>query len=129
MDPNEITMRTAITRLDAEGLIRVTTLPGSEQVLADAQDNMRAMERLAGGQARPMLLDIRQIKSQDRDARLFYSRPENTRMVSAVAIIVGSPMSRVFGNFVLGFSKATAPTKIFSSEEEALAWLRGFLRP
>lgn len=125
MESKEIVTRTAITRLEADGVVHVITLPGSVQVLADAQANMRAFDQVADGKQRPMLLDIRQIKSQDRDARLFYGRPENTRMVTAVAIIVGSPMSRVIGNFVLGFSKASAPTKIFTSEESARAWLLG----
>jgi hypothetical protein len=122
---DEIVTRTAVTHLEPSGIVRVTTLPGSVQGLADAQENMRAFAQVAGGRARPMLLDIRQLKSQDREARLFYERPENTQMISAVAIIIGSPISRVLGNFVLGFSKASAPTKIFSSENEAVEWLRG----
>ncbi|NTV62057.1 MAG: STAS/SEC14 domain-containing protein [Oscillochloris sp.] len=127
MEPNEIVTRTAITRLGPDGLVRVTTLPGSDQVLADAQDNMRALEALAKEKPRPMLLDIRQMKSQNRESRLFYGRPENTRMVKAVAIVVDSPMSRVFGNFVMGFSKASSPTRLFTSEAEAETWLRSFV--
>jgi hypothetical protein len=124
---DEIVTRTTVVRLEASGIVRVTALPGSVQGLAEAEENMRAFMQLAGGRAHPMLLDIRQMKSQDREARLYYAESESAQLISAVAIIIGSPISRVLGNFVLGFSKADAPTKIFTSEHEAVAWLREFV--
>jgi hypothetical protein len=62
MEPREIVTRTAITRLEADGVVLVITLPAAVQTLADARENMRAFGHLAGGQRRPMLLDMRQIK-------------------------------------------------------------------
>jgi hypothetical protein len=44
-----------------------------------------------------------------------------------VALLVGSPMSRAIGNFFIGLNKPLIPTRLFVSEPEALAWLRGFL--
>jgi hypothetical protein len=116
-----------VVRLEPSGILRATALPDVVQNLADAQENVRAFNQMAGGKPRPMLLDMRQLKAQDREARLYYAKPESTRTVSAAAILIGSPISRVLGNFVLGFSKASAPTKIFTSEDEAMAWLREFV--
>jgi hypothetical protein len=33
----------------------------------------------------------------------------------------------VLGNFYLGLNKPLVPTRLFTSEEEAQAWLRSFL--
>jgi hypothetical protein len=44
-----------------------------------------------------------------------------------VALLVGSPLSVVLGRFVLAVSRPARSVQLFRSEEEALAWLRGFL--
>ena len=45
----------------------------------------------------------------------------------AIALLVGSPLSRVIGNFFVGLNRSTFPLRLFTSEEEAIAWLRTFL--
>ena len=44
-----------------------------------------------------------------------------------VRIIVGTPVSRVLGNFYLGLSNPHLPSRLFSSGDEALEWLKGYL--
>jgi len=41
-----------------------------------------------------------------------------------VALLIASPLSRVLGNFYLRINRPETPTRLFSSEEEAGAWLR-----
>lgn len=126
MHTNERTTRTARVWWLEDGIICARALPGIVQTLADAQENAQAEEYLAGGQRHALLVDMREIRSQDREAREFYAQPENTRSQSAVAILIGSPISRVIGNFFIGFNKPPVPTRIFNNEADALAWLREF---
>jgi hypothetical protein len=126
METDVIVTRTATTRLEPGGLIRATTLPDSVQTLADAQENMQAITALSKGQPCALLTDMRQIRSQDRAAREYYTRPENAKNLRAVALLIGSPMSRVIANFFLGFNKPIIPTRLFTSEIEAVAWLQEF---
>jgi hypothetical protein len=44
--------------------------------------------------------------------------------VSAVALIVDTPLSRVLGNFFLAVNKPLYPTRLFDNEASALAWLQ-----
>ncbi|WP_434048144.1 hypothetical protein WME92_19510 [Sorangium sp. So ce307] len=37
-------------------------------------------------------------------------------------------MSKAIGRFLLALSQAPAPRKLFTTEEDAARWLRGFLR-
>jgi hypothetical protein len=83
-----------------DGIVCATALPGAVQTLADAQENARAEEQLAGGKRHALFIDMRQIRAQDREAREFYSKPENTTTQSAVAILIGSPISKVIGIFL-----------------------------
>jgi hypothetical protein len=44
--------------------------------------------------------------------------------VSAFAIIIQSPLSRVIGNFFMGLNKPRVPARLFKSEKEAVKWLK-----
>jgi hypothetical protein len=73
------------------------------------------------------VVDYRGIASQDRAARAWYASPNTGKHVCAVALLVGSPLSRIIGNFFMGLNKPPFPVRIFGDEAEALAWLTGFL--
>jgi len=70
-----------------------------------------------------VLVDLRQLKSQSAEARAELAGPRAVRVSRAVALLIGSPLSRVVGNFYLRFNRPETPTRLFSSEEEARAWL------
>jgi hypothetical protein len=128
MQPEEIFTRTGRHHLDPRGFIHSVILPGAEQTLADAQENVRISIQIGGGKRRPLLVDLREIKSQTREARDYYGSEESGTCFSAAAVVVGSPVSRLLGNFFLGFNKsAHAPLKLFTSEQEAVEWLKTFL--
>ena len=67
------------------------------------------------------------MKSLSREARHYYASDEAAKVARAVALIVGTPVSRVLGNFYLGLSNPHLPTRLFSSEGEALEWLKGYI--
>ena len=123
----EIVTRTGRTWLGEDGIMRAVHLPNSVETLADAKENMAATVKLSAGKRYPILVDLRPIKSIDRDAREYYARGDQTEVVTAVALLIGSPISRVIGNFILALNTPRIPAKIFTSEAEALDWLRGFL--
>ena len=114
-------IRTATIRLDTDGILRIRALPGLEDTLEDARQNVAICTKLTAGKPRPMLLDMRALKTQSREVRAYYAGPETTRLNLAVAVLVDSPISRVIGNFSLGFDTMELPTKLFKSEVEALA--------
>jgi hypothetical protein len=48
-------------------------------------------------------------------------------VVSAIALIVGTPLTRMMGNLFLSMSKPQFPTRLFDNEASALAWLQEFV--
>ena len=126
MQAAEVT-RTAKIWLDADGIMRINTFPGLEDTMDDARQNIVACTKVAAGTPRPILIDMRNLKGQSREVRAYYTGPESTKLNTAVAILVDSPVSRVIGNFFLGFNKMDLPTQLFKSEDEALTWLKGFV--
>ena len=122
-----IETRTQKIWLGEEGILYTKVLPGAELTLAEAQKITEAEFKLAGGQKRPLFVDIRLVKSITREAREHFAGESVQRFVSAVALCIQSPLSRVIGNFFMGYNRPLFPTRLFTSEDEAIDWLRGFV--
>jgi hypothetical protein len=100
---------------------------GAEVTVDDARANVALCLQKNAGRRRPLLVDLREVKSQTAEARAYLAGREGIQVSQAVALLTGSPLSRVLGNFYLGLNKPSIPTRLFTSEEEARAWLRSFL--
>ena len=77
-----------------------------------------------------MLVDLRGVNAVSREARQFYARPyQDDRKTpnQALAIITGSPLSKVIANFFLGINKPRVPIKLFSKESDAKKWLKSLV--
>lgn len=123
-----IETRTAKTWLGEDGIIRQIIFSSTHHTLADAKENVATTMKLGKDKKHPMFYDARKLKSIERDARIYYAREEANKATCAAAIIVGLPISSVIGNLFIGLNKPLYPAKLFSSEDEALKWLKGFLK-
>lgn len=124
---NEQTSRVARLWLGEDGIVRIIHVPGAEVTLEDAQETMAAYLKINKGKRRPLFVDTKTMKSLAREARKYYVGEEAAKVASAVAIIVGTPVSRVLGNFYIGLSNPLLPSRLFSLEDEALEWLKGYI--
>lgn len=111
--------------LRPDGVVQLSWAPRVTMVLEDAIAATVAMAQLTGGRQSPLLVDVREVGPQDRAARNEFVRRGD--LVSAVALMVGNPLSRMMGNFFLAVSKPMAPTRLFDDEATALTWLREFV--
>ena len=111
--------------LRPDGIVQLVWNPGAAMGLEDAVAATEAMSRLNGGRQQPLLVDTHDAGPQDRPARTEFARRGD--LVSAVALLVETPLSRMMGNFFLSVSKPVAPTRLFGDEVSAVAWLRTFL--
>jgi hypothetical protein len=115
--------------LGDDGILRAIMVPGVEENLETAIANVAAGIEVAGGQKRPLLLDISQVKSMNKQARDYYANSDKRDGAElAIALLVKSALGRVIGNFFVGLNKSSLPTRLFTNEKEALDWLATFLR-
>ncbi len=128
MEREEIITQTAKFWLGEDGIIRGIILPTAEHTLTDAKENTEASEKLSKGEKHPVFIDLRKCKSITSEARAHYARKEAAEEANAIALFIGSPVSKVIGNFFLGLNKPLCPTRLFTSEAEALGWLKGFIK-
>ena len=104
-----------------DGVIHGVFLAGAEVALADAKENIAVTAELAGGRPRPALIDLRLVRSQSAEARAHLAGPEADAVSCAVALVIASPLSRMIGNFYLGFNRPRVPTRLFTDVVEAEA--------
>lgn len=80
---------------------------------------------LCGDTPIPVLVGLDRIKGMTRGARVFFASSDVTpRIATRVAMLVASPIGRVVANFFTGLSKTRVPTRSFTDEAKALAWLQ-----
>jgi hypothetical protein len=121
-------VRSQSISLGDDGIVRTRMQPGVFDLdLTDAQDVIRAVGSLCGGVRRPALVDLRELRSMSRDCRKYFAGAQTAEVEAAVALLVVSPVARAVGNFFMGLNKPLIPTRLFTLEADALAWLRGFV--
>ncbi|HVJ90857.1 MAG TPA: hypothetical protein VM580_13725 [Labilithrix sp.] len=102
--------------------------PGTYSTLETARADLAALKALCDGKRYPLLCDLRNLKGTDRDARQYFAGGEAAEVYSALALVGGTPMSNIIGNVFLAISGTKTPAKLFSDQESAIEWLKGFIR-
>jgi hypothetical protein len=123
-----VEVRTHVIWLGDDGIVRVKVKPHVKIELEDAKACIRAVSEVCGGKPTPALVDMTGLVAMDREVRLYFSGPETAKVESAAGLLINSPIARAIGNFFIGLNKPSNPTRLFTSEAEALAWLKGFVR-
>lgn len=98
---------------------------GAQFELADAVEAVAATGRIAGGVRRPVLVDMRGVQSESKEARAYFGSAEIAKNIKAIALLVGSPVSRIIANFFIRIgTEQPVPTRVFDDEKHAREWLR-----
>jgi hypothetical protein len=126
MSNSEIVLPTHRVARRDDGIIVIEQFE-QEQTLADAEASVRAMLKLNGGRPAPVLVDIRKGPRVSTEIQNYYGSEEVGGMLKAQALLMGNAMTRMLGNFFLGLRRAKTPVKLFTSEAEAIEWLKTFL--
>jgi len=109
--------------LDERGFVVARVDDGASMELDDARAALDATFQVAGGVRRPVLVDFRGIRAESKAAREYFVSDEAVERYSAVAILIASPVSRVIGSFFMRLSRHRVPTRLCSSEADAIDWL------
>lgn len=117
-----ITESIILKRLDDE-IIQISPNPDWKQAesLEQAKVNHAATIKMADGKTFSLICFLGKT-SINKEARDYYKsqNPEAKK----VAFVVTNFFQKIVGTIFTGVSKLPVPTKLFSSEEEALKWLR-----
>jgi hypothetical protein len=67
------------------------------------------------------------MNSITKEAREYYAGEEAGEAIKATALLIKSPVAKVLGSLFLGINKPKVLLKLYTSEKEAIEWLKGFI--
>lgn len=110
-----------------DGIFYLTYI-GGPITLEIAKDLVKKRLEMTDGIPVLMIVTVLDLKGMEREARSYLSSDDGIEGVKAGAIVVKSPFTTHMANFFMkiSFSKSKMPARVFSSEEDAIAWLRQF---
>lgn len=107
--------------VEGEGILRITLRPGSQVTAADGTSVRERFLTLTGGAACAVLLQVTGVRHVSRDAVRVFSEAVT---VTAFAILGSTSVDRVIAHGRRGLPPPQCPSRYFTDEQEALAWLR-----
>jgi hypothetical protein len=112
--------RVLAVRVDPRGFVRLTWDRDLRITGELARAAMALVDATNADRERPLLVDMTGTAALTREARMTFSRRCSA---SRIALLGRSPVDRVIANFALGVSAVPVPTRFFTSEALAIAWL------
>ncbi|MFT6923510.1 MAG: hypothetical protein ACJA1C_002525 [Crocinitomicaceae bacterium] len=116
--------KNSVTILGDDKLIRQFSKKGSYDDLDTAIENIAIAKNFLENKKGVMMVDISGCLGTSLEARKYYSSSETGQHFYACAIVVNSAVSRVIGNFLIRINKVTIPVELFTSQEDAIQWLK-----
>ncbi len=112
---------------DADDISWLVFAPESEISRDDMEEIIAVATRThKSGELFRVLADISGVESISHEARSYASGENFESIYSCLAIVAGTPATRLVGNFFIRFHKPPRPVKIFGTTEEAKVWLKNF---
>jgi len=108
--------------LGQDGIVEIGWVPGAELHEADVEELLVLMAEVAPRRRR-VLVHADGVRSISRRALVRTTNHPGVEHTLCVAILVGSPVSRMLGNFFLSVSRPDYPTSLFTAEPDARGWL------
>lgn len=124
----EIRTQSSVYVRRADGIVVQTPIEGTTQTLDDAKENVTTFQMLTEGRQTPLLVDGRPSYRQKPGVREYYASPAAAKNLAAMALLIGSSSGRFLFNLFLALSRPSTPTRVFTSEQEAITWLLRFRR-
>ncbi|MDH5365629.1 MAG: hypothetical protein OEW67_01480 [Cyclobacteriaceae bacterium] len=120
---NKIKTKTSTVYIEND-ILRVDYMADVRISISDAIENVEAEKELISSLIKmPLLVDIRNVKSIESEARDYFTGVESQQIISKAALWTDSPISNMIGNFFIGLNKGTVPVKLFSNKDKAITWL------
>ena len=109
-----------------DGILVGYHFPGIDNTLDDAKEAVQTALSITKGKPVPLLIDMRDLQKISLEARKYYSNVGGKKVAKGLALLIGSSVSKIIGNFFIGLDKQEIPTKLFTQEKEAILWLKQF---
>ncbi|MEX0685501.1 MAG: STAS/SEC14 domain-containing protein [Balneolales bacterium] len=109
-----------------EGIYCGISKSGEQRTPEFMQKNIELFKDYIGDRKICILLDVTNASEISRETREFSAR-EFPKLFKAIAMMSNSSFGKMIANLFFTIKPQPYPTKMFTNEEEARAWLRQYL--
>ncbi|MEP7092144.1 MAG: hypothetical protein ABI776_18730 [Nocardioidaceae bacterium] len=106
--------------MDDAGFVRLSWAHESTITGEMAREAVTRLAVFCDGRCLPMLVNMTTTKALTRPARVVFTEKTSA---TRIALLGKSAVDRVIANFMLGVSGVPVPTRFFTDEPLAIAWL------
>ena len=92
--------------------------------LDDVKEMTETLRRIGNGKVYPVLVTLKRYNPITKEASEYAASEEAGKYTSADAIVIQNFAMRIASNFYIKIFKPIRPTKMFSSEDKAIEWLK-----
>lgn len=112
----------------ADGIQEIHVLNGTIVTVEMIREMNEQTRKFGNGARFPNLIHIHGNLNADHKVRAFAASEEANLYTLADAFMITSTALKVIGNFYLRVNKPVRPTRMFTSETDAVEWLLSFLK-
>jgi hypothetical protein len=123
---NEIDLGHSKLELLDDDIVRIVIREKDIVTAKEAGAMNDAIGELSGGKEVFVMILAEDAAQFDKSAREFSASAAGTIFTKADALVVRNLAHRILANFYISFNKPLKPSRVFNSEEEAIAWFRKF---
>lgn len=126
---NQVELSIATISIPEKGILHVHIKEEDELSLENAKEIVAARTKLAEGNKLAILYtSATRFVIPSKEVREYVATEERSSLVLADAFIIRSLAQRLAVRFYIRFNRPVRPTKFFENKEQALEWLRTFVK-
>lgn len=110
--------------LRPDGIVQIECRLNTTLGIEEAKLSTSLVRQLVGKEPRPLLCDLTNVVKMTQDCRKHFAGREHAEVFTRCALIISNPISKIIGNFFLGANKPLRPTRLFTSVEAGVQWLK-----
>lgn len=105
-----------------------TIAEGAEICYEDAVEVVAIGSDITKGKKVGALVDIKSTFTITKEAREYFALHANRNQFMAIAVLSNNLASRLIANFYVKINRPEIPTRLFAAEEQAMLWLRAYVK-
>jgi hypothetical protein len=107
----------------ADGILVLRQVEGKDNVtIKDLKDQLEVFLDIQKGEKSPLVVVADRLKRLDNEEKMFLTSTV-TQFANKIGIVANTPIPTFIFNVFLFLTRPSIPTKIFTTETEALEWL------
>lgn len=124
---SKIELESATIALRSDGIIQFLVKPNFTVTAKDAREMVDAAGIVGKGKKHPILIIAGKYAMADKETREFAASEAGNRYTIAGAFVIRSLSQKILGDAYIKVNRPLTPTKLFTTEKEAVKWLLSFL--